>query len=57
MFTILANLIVLSSDYYGISKNTKRNLDIADFVFTLFFIGEIILRIWAKGIEKYVAKV
>jgi hypothetical protein len=57
MFTILANLIVLSSDYYGISRSTKKILDIADFVFTLFFIGEIILRIWAKGIEKYVAKV
>lgn len=54
---IIGNTFVLCFDYEGISKTKLRDLEIADFSFSLIFISELFFKLWAKGFQGYTNKV
>jgi hypothetical protein len=54
---ILGNAVVQCSDHAGISKENERNLWAADFAFTLLFILELGLKLWAKGWRSFTIKI
>ena len=53
MACIVANTIVMSLDYYGISEERASRLEAANTVFTIIFVADMVICNVAKGIKKY----
>lgn len=51
---IVTNTIVLSIDHYGISSEMQNNLQAVNIVFTYIFCVEMVIKILAYGLKKYI---
>jgi hypothetical protein len=52
---VTVNTIILSLDYYGISEEEERLLNIANLFFTIIFALEMVLKILSEGVRRYLA--